>query len=94
MSYSFSVRASDKAAAIEACKARMAEVVQQQPCHAADHDAAIANMEAVVGLVAEDPSMHVAVSMSGYLGGEWAQGELARVTSANVMCQAGLAAPV
>lgn len=94
MSYSFNVRASDKAAAIAACRARMAEEMVRQPCHSIDAEAALGNMERVVGLLPDDPSMHVAVSMSGYVGGEWAQGELTRLTSANVMCGASLVAPV
>lgn len=94
MSYSFNVRAATKAEAKAAAEAKFDEVLQYSPEHARDRDAAMANLDACLALVEDDASMDVAVSMSGYLAGEWAQGKLARVTGASMHCNAGLAAKV
>lgn len=67
MSYSFTVRAATKAEAISAVGDKLAEVVTQQPVHAADVEQAQAAAAAFVGLLLDDDSKDVCVSMNGYV---------------------------
>jgi hypothetical protein len=93
MSYSFSVRAADKAAAKTAVSAELARVVSQQPVHAADSAAAEAAAGAQIDLLVDDGNRDVFVSVSGSLGGSWSDaGEITEVSSANVSVNASLVA--
>lgn len=65
MSYSFQVRGSTKAEAIEKVKAEMAKVVEVQPVHAADQAQAVAAAESFVALLPDDDARDVTVSLSG-----------------------------
>jgi hypothetical protein len=70
MSYGFSVSAATKAEAKAAVAAEFDKVVANQPIHARDKVAALANAEAIIDLLADDvPADHViAVSCNGYVG--------------------------
>lgn len=68
MSYSFSVKASDKDAAKILAEIELEKVVAQQPIHALDRDAILANVAGVVGLarpLGEDEDL--VVSVNGYI---------------------------
>lgn len=65
MSYSFSVRAATKAAALAKIVAELDKVVAAQPVHAADRPQAQAAAEAFVGLLPVDESRDVNVSVNG-----------------------------
>lgn len=81
MSYSFSVRAKSKDDAAAKSGVSMAEVVEAQPVHKADKDAAIAAVDELLGTVVEPgEDESVTINVSGSLG--WrAEGEF---TSANL----------
>lgn len=68
MSYSFNVQAATKAAAKEAVVAKFGEVVASQPIHARDKDAATANANAVIDLLADGDDRTITVSVNGYVG--------------------------
>jgi len=65
MSYSFSVKAGTKSEAIEQVAAKLAEVVAAQPVHEADQVQANASASTFIGLLADDDTKDVAVSMNG-----------------------------
>jgi hypothetical protein len=91
MSYSFGVRASNKAAAKEAVAAKFDEMAASQPIHARDRAAALANANAVIDLLADDDTKDVAVSCNGYLswnGTGTFTPEVAPIASASVACTA------
>jgi hypothetical protein len=67
MSYSFTVTAPTKADAKAAVEGAFNAVVAQQPIHARDKDAALANAAAVIDLLVDDPDMHVSISVNGYV---------------------------
>jgi hypothetical protein len=67
MSYSFNVKAANKAAAKEAMAAKFDEIVGQQPIHARDRAAALANAGTVIDLLADDDTKDITVSCNGYL---------------------------
>jgi len=68
MSYSFSITAADKASAKSAVAKQLAQVVEQQPVHALDIDAALAAANAFIDLLPDDASQSVHVSMFGSVG--------------------------
>jgi len=83
VSYSFSVIASTK----EGAKQKLAEqfdlVIQNQPCHAADKDAAVAAGSAFIDLLTDVPEGHeIHVGMHGSLG--WNQNAPDKFTGAGV----------
>lgn len=88
MSYSFNVKAASKAAAKEEIAAKFAEVVNGQPVHKADHDAAVAAAQAFVDVLAEpNDEQIVAVTVNGWVS--WrAEDEF---IGASVSINAGLA---
>jgi len=95
MSYSFTVKAATKAAALAAASAAFdSQVLVSQPVHKVDREAALKNAEAHVNLIA-DPKEgeEVALSMHGSIGGEidWSAGEVKRLSSAGSGCTAYLA---
>ncbi len=92
MSYSFQVRAATKALALAAVQAEFAKVVAQQPVHVRDEAAVIANAVSVVGLVADDDTKDVVVTVNGYLSWQSAEAyDVAPLTNASVSASAYLA---
>lgn len=93
MSYSFNVKAADKAAAKEAVAAKFDEmVVAQQPIHARDRAAVLANANTVIDLLADDDTKDVSVSCNGYVS--WSTGVEVepQFNTASVACSASHAA--
>lgn len=67
MSYSFGLRAASIAALMAAAAAKMGEVVQSQPAHVADSDAALHTLQLHAEKVGEPPAGKVlSVSVSGH----------------------------
>lgn len=65
MTYSLTFRAADKAAAKAKAAEQMDFVVKQQPSHARDRAAAIANASAMIDLLDDDATQDVHVTMNG-----------------------------
>jgi hypothetical protein len=65
MSYSFVVRAADKAEAKTMVAAELAKVTETQPAHAADQAQAQAAADAFIDLLVDDASMDVRVNVHG-----------------------------
>jgi hypothetical protein len=91
MSYSFQVTGADKAAAKAAVEAEFDKVVESQPIHSRDRQAALANASAVIDLLVDDPTCDVRVTVNGYVGWRGESGPDAVLTSASINAQAGLA---
>jgi hypothetical protein len=90
MSYSFSIRGATKDAAKYAVEKAFDEVVANQPIHARDRAAAIANASAAIDLLGEDASKQISVSCNGYVS--WLEnGDL---TGASIASSASLVAPL
>lgn len=68
MSYSFTTRAADKAAAKAAVAAEMAKIVETQPDHAADQAQAIATAGTFIDMLKDEPDMDITVSVYGSIG--------------------------
>lgn len=94
MSYSFSIKAATKAAALAAAAAKFdVEVVASQPVHKVDRDAALANARAHLDLIAEPADgEEVVLSMHGSVGGDidWTAGQARRLTTAGSGCSASV----
>lgn len=67
MSYSFSVKGATKAEALEKVAAEMAKVVQNQPVHSNDEAHARAVATTFVGLLEDDATRDVTVSVNGLI---------------------------
>ncbi|UDF33531.1 UNVERIFIED_ORG: hypothetical protein LHJ69_12950 [Shinella sp. XGS7] len=93
MSYSFNVRGATKALALAVLAAKLDEVVQQQPVHAADRQQAQAAAEAFVGLLPDDASKEVHINISGYVSGQWSGSDLVQLSGASVSVSASLVTP-
>jgi hypothetical protein len=65
MSYSFTVRAANKAEAKNAVAAKLAEVVRHQSAHAVDQDKAHAAACAFIDALADDATRDIHVGMYG-----------------------------
>jgi hypothetical protein len=65
MSYSFSARGATKEEASTNVAAELATVVNGQPVHAADQEAAQAAADAFIDLLRDDDTQDIAVSVSG-----------------------------
>jgi len=87
MSYSFSIRAATKAAAIAAAAVKLDEVVAQQPIHKVDRDQALAAVEAFVNILPDDEAKDVAVIVNGSVG--WVGSTDTTICSAGVGINAG-----
>lgn len=91
MSYSFGIKAPNKAAAKSAIAAKFDEMAATQPVHKRDRAAALANANTVIDLLADDDTKDVAVSCNGYLtwngSGEFTPAT-APIGSASVGCMA------
>lgn len=73
MSYSFNVRAENRASVLEKIGAELDNVVSGQPMHSNDREQAFAAAKAFVELLPETKEGHViSVSMHGSVG--WTQG--------------------
>lgn len=68
MSYSFIVRAADKADALRQVEAELAIVVASQPTHAHDQSQALAAAAAFIGVLPDDDTKNVQVNVHGSLG--------------------------
>lgn len=89
MSYSFSVTASTKDEAKQKVAEQFAQVVKNQPSHAADEAAAVAAGNAFVDLLGDVPDgQEVYVAMHGSLG--WNHDAPDKFLSAGVSVSAGL----
>lgn len=84
MSYSFSVCAADKSAALIAVNDKLAEVVQSQKCHLRDQDHVLTVAGCFISLLADDPTKDVSVSLSGHLTGVWVGSDVTRIEGAAV----------
>lgn len=89
MSYSFNVRAPNKAEAKAMVNAKMDETVVSQPVHAKDCAQAKAAAATFIDLLTEDESKDVSVSMNGYLSGNWVGNDIERINGASVSISAG-----
>lgn len=90
MSYSFALRATSKAEALLAIRIKLDEVVAQQPVHQADCQQAMQVAETMVALLPDDDSRDVAVTMNGYVSGNWNGVALVELSSVSIGCTAGL----
>lgn len=89
MSYSFSVRGSNKSEALQKAKDEFDRVVQTQPAHQADRDQAIAATEAFVNVLTDDDTKDIALNVTGSVS--WRDADGKQITSAGVSVWAGLA---
>lgn len=84
MSYSFAVRAVNKAEARDKIVAEFDRVEIAQPCHATDRAAAQAAALSFLDVLEEDEGRDVQVTVNGWLGGAWqSDGQITSVTQAN-----------
>lgn len=90
MSYSFTLRAASKAAALLAVRAKLDEVVAQQPVHQIDRQQAMQVAETMVALLPDDDTRDVSVAMNGYVSGAWSGSELLALSSVAIGVNAGL----
>lgn len=84
MSYSLSVKAPTKAAALAAASSKFDELLALQPEHSTDRAAALGNLSTLLDLLPADNDTHdVSVSMNGSIGYVRADdGTVASLTSA------------
>jgi len=92
MSYSYSLKAPNKAAATAEAAAQFDKVQEAQPVHAHDRAAALAAAESALGLIAEPGELEeVSLSVSGWLSGQWQKdGTLSVVTGASISVSASI----
>lgn len=90
MSYSFTIRGASKAMALASVSLKLDEIAIQQPVHAADNAQAMQAAELFVGVLPDDDTRDVQVSMNGYVSGQWEGSSLLKLTSASVSVTAGL----
>lgn len=95
MSYSFSVQAATKDDAKAAAVKAFDDVVAAQPIHARDRDAALANINAAIDLLVDDPAYHISVSSNGYVS--WRENLNAEgsnpLSTASISASASLVSP-
>ena len=95
MSYSFNVRAADKAAARAAITAELDKVVEQQPIHSADRAQAEVNANGALDVIPEPgDGEEISVAVNGYV--QW-RGVLngeppALITAATINASASIVA--
>lgn len=92
MSYSFQIRAANKAEAKQKVVAEFQKVSAAQACHKQDEAQALAAADAFIALVADDDTKDVVVTMHGSLSGNWSGGDLNSISGASVSVTAGQAA--
>lgn len=88
MSYSFNVKAATKAEAKAAVEAEFDKVLDNQPEHARDKAAALANANAVIDLLADDETRDVGVSCNGYISWRVEDNAPGPLTGVSVAAQA------
>ena len=81
MSYSFSVRAPNKEAAIDQCYFELNKIADTQPPHRFDVREAQSAVAGFINALGDDDGMDVAVSMSGTVSVQGRQGEPQSVVS-------------
>ncbi len=91
MSYSFSINALTKADAKSAVANNFADVVERQPIHAADKDAALAAAGAFIDMLT-DPTEDQAINVSMHGSFIWSEPEPKSFTGAGVGISASLVA--
>jgi hypothetical protein len=84
MSFSFSIRAANKADAKAKCAQEMAKAVAGQACHARDLQQQLAAQHAVIDLLTDDADKDVYVSASGSLAGQWTGTDVHRIEGAHI----------
>lgn len=90
MSYSISIRAADKAAAKAQVAEKVAQIVHAQPVHAADQKAIVANANAVIDLLPDaKEGFEISGNLSGYLTGEWDNGQMTSLVQVSVGANIG-----
>ncbi len=89
MSYSFSVRASNKAEAKERVDAELAKVVESQAIHARDRAQAQHVAEAFIDLLVDDPERDIDVNVHGSVS--WRDTLVAGQEGEAVLIAAGVA---
>lgn len=92
MSYSFSVAAADKAALKLLIADKVAEVVHQQPVHAKDQAAILANANAILDVLPDSKDSHqLQASLSGYVSGNWQDEQVTELSQASITANIGWA---
>ncbi|MDY0748491.1 hypothetical protein SNE35_28585 [Paucibacter sp. R3-3] len=91
MSYSFEVRAANKALAKLGVSAELDKVAAGQPSHARDRVQAQAAADTFIELLDEDEGRDVKVVMSGSLSGNWEGNNITSCSGANVSVTVNLA---
>lgn len=90
MSYSISIRAADKAAAKAQVAEKVPQIVHAQPVHAADQEAIVANANAVIDLLPDaKEGFEISGNLSGYLTGEWDNGQMTSLVQVSVGANIG-----
>ncbi len=84
MSYSQSLKATDKSNAKTVVATFIDTVIASQPAHAIDKDAILSNANNAIDLIADDPDKDIVMSITGYLSGDWSEGNITRVTGVNI----------
>lgn len=92
MSYSFTVRAASLAAALAAAAAEFDKIIETQPAHAKDKDAALVNAANVANCVGERAEHDVVIAMHGSVSWNTANPDAltACSASASVWCESRL----
>lgn len=95
MSYSFTVKGANLAAAVALAQAQFAQVAERQPVHAADLPAVEAAVSGLGEALASDEGHDVAISVSGWVSHTTAtDDEPARITAVNASVSLNLIARV
>lgn len=81
MSYSFSVKEATKEATIDAVYEQLNRIAERDPIHRADVHAAMTAAAAFINTLSDEPTMDIAVSMSGSVSWTGRQGEPQPITS-------------
>ena len=89
MSYSFTVRAPNKAEARLAVASKFDEAIGHQVCHQRDKVQALSAAYAFIDLLSDDDSKDINVNMSGSLSGTWSGSDVTVISVANVSISAG-----
>lgn len=84
MSYSFNLTAATKNEAKLKARERFADEVARQPCHARDQAAFVATVDHLVSMLPDDDTKDVYLACSGYVSGDWQQGDLVSLTGVSI----------
>jgi hypothetical protein len=87
MSYSFSAKGTNKELALQDATAKFDAMVEQQPVHSRDREAALSNLRTHLNLVAEPaPDEDVVISMHGSISVNTPTAGPERITNASSGC--------